>query len=184
MARPQMRLNLKPVIPWLAGLIAAYPAGGQTPPALTRLEGSDTVAVAKLTPPEQARIFAEVGRVSFDTPASWPRELRIRRVPLGAVQGLVAQGTDLLCGGTGNCQTVVLRRANGTWKTMFRDQAPIGNGFGFLQQGPRGIPDFVIRTHLSAASAKYVVYRFDGTWYRPSRCYEENDDQRREVPCK
>lgn len=89
-------------------------------PALTHLKESGTFAAARLTPSERKQILEEVERVSFDVPDSWEEDLRVRRVSLGTVEGLVVQGTQRLCRGTGNCETVVLRPTGGTWAALFQ----------------------------------------------------------------
>ena len=53
---------------------------------------------------EQKQILEVVEQSAFDTPESWIKELHIKRVDLGETPGLLIQGTNLLCGGTGNCQ--------------------------------------------------------------------------------
>jgi hypothetical protein len=79
----------------------------------------------------------------------------------------VVQGTSLLCGGTGNCQTWCFRKTNSTWVSLFAaDQAPIASGF---QLGPgvtHELKDFTIVTHLSAEGGERVIFKFDGTVYR------------------
>lgn len=151
---------------------------------MTQLKGSDTFTAAKLTAADRKQIFAEIERISFDVPDSWEAELRVRRISLGSVEGLVIQGTQLLCGGTGNCETVVLRRSGGKWEAMFQKDAPIGDGFGFLPESSSGIPNFVVSTNTSAQSSNYIVYGFDGKYYRPRQCYESLKEQVKKVSCK
>jgi len=153
-------------------------------PALTQLNESDTFRAAKLRPLEQKQIFEEIEGISFDFPDSWESELRVRRISLGAVEGLILQGTQLLCGGTGNCETVVLRRANSRWIAMFQKEAPIGDGFAFLRESSNGIRNFVIAANDSAESDKYVIYSFDGKFYRQSLCYEKLKGKTEKVSCK
>ncbi len=83
-------------------------------------------------------------RLGFDVPESWEQELRARWVSLGTVEGLVVQGTQRLCGGTGNCEAVVLRRTDGTWVELFQKEAPIGAGLGFLPERDGGISNLVV----------------------------------------
>jgi hypothetical protein len=74
-------------------------------PVLDHLKATETLQHAQLAASELTQILEQVASTSYDTPDSWPKELCIRRVSLGSVDGLVLQGTDLLCGATGNCQT-------------------------------------------------------------------------------
>jgi hypothetical protein len=91
---------------------------------LKDLSANETFVAAKLTEAEQKEIVDQVENTSFDVPDSWETELRVRRVSLGESDGLIVRGTQLLCGGTGNCQTWVFRRSPGKWLNMFEQQAP------------------------------------------------------------
>jgi hypothetical protein len=154
-------------------------------PPMTQLKESHTFRAAKLTPTEQKQIFKQIEAISFDTPSCWESELRVRRVPLGGPQeGLVLQGSELLCGGTGNCQTFVLRRERDKWIPMFQKEAPIADGFGFSQEGSHGFKDFVIEVNTSAESGTYVIYKSDGKYYRASLCYEKDKVQTKPIFCK
>jgi hypothetical protein len=154
-------------------------------PSMTHLDENDTLRGARLTPSEQQQVFEEVAGISFDTPDSWEAELRVRRVILGGVEeGLVLQGSSLLCGGAGNCEAFVLRRVNSKWIAMFDEQAPIASGFGFGPESSNGLKNFVIAANLSAEMEKYAVYKFDGKLYRASQCFEKNKAQLKAVSCK
>lgn len=154
-------------------------------PPLTQLDENDTFRAARLTPSEQEQVFQEVAGISFDTPDSWESELRVRRVNMGGIEeGLVVQGSTLLCGGTGNCATFLLRRVNSKWIAMFDEQAPIASGFGFGPESNNGLKNFVISANQSADLEKYTVYKFDGKLYRASQCYEKNKAQLKAVSCK
>jgi hypothetical protein len=119
-----------------------------------------------------ARIFKQVEETSFDYPDSWQSELRVRRVSLGDTDGLVIQGTKLLCGGTGNCQTWVFRRSNERWISMFQHQAPIVSAFGFENKTSRGVRNLATLAHVSAETTAYSAFAFDGNFYRGTECYE------------
>ena len=154
-------------------------------PPMEPLKDSDTFRVARVTPSEQMQIFEEIAEISFDTPTSWESELRVRRVPLGGLQeGFVLQGSQLLCGATGNCQTFVLRRENSKWIAMFEKEAPMASGFGFAQESSKGIKDFVVASNTSAESETYVIYKSDGKFYRVDVCYEKTKTQIKTVSCK
>jgi hypothetical protein len=117
-------------------------------PPMDHLKASETLRAAKLSSTEIKQICEQVETTSFDVPDSWEKELRGQRVSLGNEDGLVIQGTELLCGGTGNCQTWVLRRSNGKWLAMFKGQAPIASAFGFRRQ----IQKITSSTTLKASS--------------------------------
>ena len=74
-------------------------------PPMDHLKASETLQAAKLSSTEIKQICEQLETTSFDVPESWETELRGRRVSLGNEDGLVIQGTELLCGGTANCQT-------------------------------------------------------------------------------
>jgi len=133
------------------------------------LTPTDTFSAAKLSPQEIREVISGVEESAYDTPQSWEKELRIRRVNLGKAPGLIVEGTGLLCGGTGNCQTWVFRKVNGNWLSMFAgDQAPVAESFQFEPSITRGIKDFAIKTNSSAEVEKRVTYKFDGRFYRAS----------------
>ena len=136
------------------------------------LSANETFAAAKLTASERKQIVDQVENTGFDVPDSWERELRVRRVSLGESDGLIVRGTQLLCGGTGNCQTWVFRRSPGGWLNMFEREAPIVSGFGFEQEGSGGIRNFVVSAHGSAAEESRTLFKFDGKVYRQSQCYK------------
>jgi hypothetical protein len=159
------------------------------PPKMNRLKDSETFYAANLSAAEVKQILEEIEPTAFDTPESWESELRLRRISLGDVSGLVIQGTRLLCGGTGNCQTWVLRQSRDRWLSMFQDQAPLPSGFGFDDETTNGVKNFVVVANSSAAASKYVVYRFDGKFYREGACYNthEGSDGKQaleKAPCK
>src|SRR5215470_17021493 len=95
-------------IKFLAALIlfTAIDASAQ----MQRLDSKDAFRAANLSPCETAEILKQVEGSAYDYPDDWTRELRVRRVGLGGSPGLVLQGSKLLCGATGNCQTWVFRK--------------------------------------------------------------------------
>jgi len=144
-------------------LVCATLAIGQ----MQNLGSKDTVAAARLSAKEIQEIVAEVEQSAYDTPDSWESELRVQRVDLGTSPGIIVQGSKLLCGGTGNCQTWVFRKAAGKWISLIaRDQVPIAEGFSLGPNVTAGIMDFSISANTSAESAKYITYKFDGKFYR------------------
>jgi len=126
-----------------------------------------TFAVAGLSAEEVREILRDIERSAYDTPESWSVELRTKRVDLGVSLGIVVQGTDLLCGGTGNCQLFVFQKAHGHWVSMFEGgQAPIVAAFRFGPGVSHGIKDLTVTTNMGADSAKPGMYEFDGRYYR------------------
>ena len=127
----------------------------------------ETLAAAKLSPGEVREIIAGVEQSAYDTPDSWEKELRVRRVNLGSGPGLVVRGTSLLCGATGNCQMWLLRKVDGRWVSLFgADEAPVAEGFQLGPDSTNGVKDLAISANISAAGEKRTTYKFDGKVYR------------------
>jgi hypothetical protein len=135
--------------------------------ALGQMDPKDPLAAAHLSAKEIREIIAGVKRSAYDMPKSWSAELRLRRVNLGNGSGIVVQGTGLLCGGTGNCQIWIFRKANINWVSMIADdQTILAEGFSFGPAVTRNIKDLTIVTNFSAEESKRVTYKFDGSLYR------------------
>jgi len=102
-----------------------------------------------------------------DTPESWTAELRARKVSLGSAPCLAVQGSKLLCGATGNCQTWIFRKVDKIWEPLFEgDQAPIAESFQLGPHLTNGIKDCTIVANSSAKTGSRVKYEFDGKSYR------------------
>jgi len=144
--------------------------------ALNRIGEAETFQAAKLIATEIAEIVSQVERTAFDTPESWEKELRVRRVRFPSSDGLVLQGTKLLCGATGNCQTWVFRQDQGQWIALFPTQAPLAAGFSFITALQQPVPQFMVAAHLSADVAVYRYYFFNGQTYSTDRCFESKPD--------
>ena len=130
------------------------------------LDAKETFAAAHFSLQEAAEVIRAVSNSAFDIPDSWETELRARRVDLGTEPGLVLQGTNLLCGGTGNCQIFVLRKVNQRWTSLFgNEQAPIGEGYFFGPKAANGIKDLTVVANDSFDHTSRVKYRFDGVAY-------------------
>jgi len=130
------------------------------------LDPKETFAAAHFSSQEAAEVIRAVSDSAFDIPDSWEAELRARRVDLGTEPGLVLQGTNLLCGGTGNCQIFVLRKVNQRWTSLFRnEQAPIGEGYFFGPKATNGVKDLTVVANDSFDHSSRVKYRFDGVAY-------------------
>src|ERR1043165_9624335 len=94
------------------------------------LSSRDTFQAAALPPAEVKQVVEQVEDSAYDVADDWESELRVRRVDLRASPGLILQGSKLLCGATGNCQTWVFRKAHNKWVVMFaKDDVPIAEGF-------------------------------------------------------
>ena len=174
---------------------AGRPSSAQTsnpPPRISmflNLGNQETFLAAKLTAAERKQIIDQVENTSFDVPDSWDSELRVRRVSLGEADGLVIRGTQLLCGGTGNCQTWVFRRSQGNWFNLFEQEAPVVSGFGFDQEATGGIKNFLVSANSSVAMESRILFKFDGKLYRASGCYDvavngPAAEKIEKVPCK
>lgn len=148
-------------------LSALFCCSGFALSQMQTLTAKDTWAAAKLSAREIQQITAAVEDSAFDTPDSWQDELRVRRVSLGATEsGIIAQGTKLLCGGTGNCQVFVLDKINGKWVSLFgTEQAPIAESFQLGPEVTHGIKDLTIIANSSAESSTRATYKFDGKVY-------------------
>lgn len=146
-----------------------------TPPKISmslNLSNQETFLAAKLTTEERKQIIDQVEKTSFDVPDDWESELRIRRVSLGDVNGLILRGTQLLCGGTGNCETWVFRQSQRNWVNLFEHEAPVVSQFGFDQQTTGGIKDFLVSANSSARKESRILFKFDGKFYRQKECYD------------
>jgi hypothetical protein len=162
-------------------LTAAQPA----PPAMDHLRPAETVSAARLTPAEKRQIFRQLDDTSFDTPDSWDTEALVRRVRLGDSDGLVIQGSKLLCGATGNCATWVIRRQKDGWRNLFSGDAPLASTFAFADVLTNGVPNLVLETRLSADVTRRTVFRFNGAFYQPHDCLDVMRSGRLErIPCR
>ena len=141
--------------------------GGQLSAQPQQLGPKDTFATAGLSAKEIKEIVEAVEKTAYDTPESWTAELRARRVSLGKAPGLAVQGSNLLCGATGNCQTWIFRRVERMWVPLFEgDQAPIAESFELGPHVTNGIRDCTIVANSSTNTASRVTYTFDGKVYR------------------
>lgn len=132
------------------------------------LAPNDTFRASQLTKKEVEELVRQVQESAFDTADDWQSELRVRRVDLGRSPGIIIQGTKLLCGATGNCQTWVFRKFDDKWISLFPgDQAPIIEGFQIGSGVTNGIKDFKVVANSSAETEERMTYHFDGKFYRP-----------------
>ena len=136
-------------------------------PQMERLGPKESFSAARLTAKESAQIIAAIQDSAYDVPDSWESELRVRRVDLGAGPGLVVEGTNLLCGATGNCQIWVLRKIDNKWVSLFAtEQATIAEGVKLGPTLTRGIKDLIIVANMGGQSSHRITYKFDGKAYQ------------------
>lgn len=134
---------------------------------MEHLHHEETLAKLGLPQAELTQVISGVQAAAYDSPDSWEKELRARKISLGAVPGLVLQGTDLLCGATGNCQIFVFRRVGEKWLALFEgEEAPVVEGFSFGPGLAQGIKDLHVISNSSADKSTQATYRFDGKFYR------------------
>ena len=132
------------------------------------LGANDTFLAAKLPKHEVEDLVHQVEDSAFDTADDWQGELRVRRIDLGRSPGIIIQGTKLLCGATGNCETWVFRKFDDRWISLFpRDKVPIIEGFQIDSAVTNGIRNFRAISNSGAESENLITYRFDGKFYRP-----------------
>jgi hypothetical protein len=153
-------------------------------PAMDHLKRTEMLQQSELSISEVKQVLAQVEDTAYDIPESWEKELRVRRVSLASSDGLVLQGTSLLCGATGNCQTWIFRRIGTRWVCLFSSQAPVADGFGFEQQAGYGIRRLVLSSHMSADETDYSVFTYDGRAYSLSQCYRTIRGRTEQVACK
>ena len=138
-----------------------------TAASIARAQAGVTLAGAKLSAEDRRQILEVVEQSAYDVPESWDDELRVTAVDLGSSRGIVARGTHLLCGATGNCQLFVLRRVDTRWVSMFgTQQAPLAESFTLGPTVTRGIKDLTIVTNVGGQRDQRVTFRFDGRTYR------------------
>jgi hypothetical protein len=156
-----------------AGAVLAFALAVSTLFALGQMQHlrrEETLGKLNLSASELTQVIAGVEAFAYDSPDSWEKELLARRVSLGAAPGLVLQGTNLLCGGTGNCQIFVFRRVGQDWVPLFAgEEAPVVEGFSFGPETTRGIKDLHVQMNSSAAKSSSKTYRFDGKFYRAAK---------------
>ena len=156
-----------------AGAVLAFALAVSTLFALGQMQHlrrEETLGKLNLSASELTQVIAGVEAAAYDSPDSWEKELLARRVSLGAAPGLVLQGTNRLCGGTGNCQIFVFRRVGQDWVPLFAgEEAPVVEGFSFGPETTRGIKDLHVQANSSADKNSSGTYRFDGKFYRAAK---------------
>jgi hypothetical protein len=118
----------------------------------------NTFSKAGLSPHDRATIITTVKQRAFDTPPDWSSELVVRWTRVGTKKLLIIRGSDLLCGGTGNCQTWVLQRTNGKWLNRIPGDPPIIASLSLRTDGAQS--DLVGCRNQSVASSKCTSWHF------------------------
>jgi len=150
---------------WLAALVMG--AAGVFQPQ--SLGSRDTLAAANLSGKEMRQIVASLEESAYDSPDSWSEELRAKRIDLGGGSGLLLQGTQRLCGGTGNCQLFIFRKVNDAWVSLVaRGLTLLAESFQFGPGVTDGIKDLTVWTNTGAQADRRTTYKFDGRFYRAS----------------
>ena len=93
----------------------------------------NTLAPAGIRGRDLASLVAQISSTAFDTPASWSSELRARNIRAGGERFLVIRGTDLLCGGTGACQTWLFQRRASHWLNVIAGEPPVADWLGTME---------------------------------------------------
>ena len=158
-------IPLRTALPAVISIVLLCGAQVSAPPQ--QLGPKDTFASAGLSTKETQEIVEAVQKTAYDTPESWTAELRARKVSLGSAPGLAVQGSKLLCGATGNCQTWIFRKVDSAWEPLVGgDQAPIAESFQLGPQVTNDIKDCTIVVNSSAKTGSRITYQFDGKSYR------------------
>ena len=86
---------------------------------------------------------------------------------------VIAQGAGMKsgCSATGNCPCWIFKRVNSRYSILLSGQAQT---FTVQPTKTRGFHDIVLGLHASAFEAELTVYKFDGTSYRDTACYDAN----------
>jgi hypothetical protein len=189
MAFPYRLLTLLVGIGWSGFLCSA-----QSPPgafhwdwnASEALTGKDSISQSKaLAAKERARLIEAVAsQLRPRTPdldiksEKQLREIaaqtRIKAVDLSGkdVGEFMAQGVDELCSPTGNCEFWVLRQDGDGYSVLLHRTAT--QTFTIQPTFTNGFHDIVLGQHGSAFMQGLHLYRFDGSKYRRTACYEAN----------
>lgn len=102
-------------------------------------------------------------------------QTRIKAVDLNGkgVQEFLAQSADSdLCSPTGNCESWVFRRNGETDSVILHSS--FAQTFTIQPTLTNGFHDLVLAMHGSATEQTLRLYRFDGSKYRVTACYEAN----------
>jgi hypothetical protein len=171
---------------WRGALgVALFAVAQQAAGTMDHLRPTETVASARLTAAEKREIFGELDKTSFDTPDAWDAEALIRHVRLGDSDGLVIQGSKLLCGATGNCEIWVFRKTPHGWRNLFNGNAPLASAFDVDSVKSNGVPNLVLETHVSADVTRRTVFAFNGSAYQARDCVNVSASGTiTKMPCK
>jgi len=83
---------------------------------------------------------------------------------------IIAQATDSFqCGATGNCSVWILHRELDNYRVILKG---ITQTFTIQPTRTNGLRDIVLGLHRSATWQKLHLYKFDGSVYRDTACYD------------
>jgi hypothetical protein len=124
-------------------------------------------------------LAAGLGKDDMRSPAALRKELLARRVDMGegADHGLVLQGNDRLCGGTGNCATWFFRKEGTDWKLLEpKNYAPQVSEFGFLSLKHNDLNDLVVAYQDSSGTETIELLEFNGSVYESKESFCQRGD--------
>ena len=94
----------------------------------------------------------------------------------GIQNGLVVQGSENLCGATGNCAMWFFRKIGGKWKPLhFEDEGggTVASMFEAVPPKHSGLYELILGSHMNAFEIPYAQYWYDGKTYVLHQSYCE-----------
>ena len=92
----------------------------------------------------------------------------------GRENGLVVQGSENLCGATGNCAMWFLRKIDGKWKLLKFEDEDFGTLVSMFEAVPpkhSGLYELILGSHFNAFEVPFVQLWFDGKKYVVHQTY-------------
>jgi hypothetical protein len=128
------------------------------------------ISEGDLDDPTVAEIIARiVGKGGEDMPAAKDMEEELIATHLdfgeGAENGLVVQGSEKLCGATGNCQMWFFRKVAEKWLLIGiggNDDETSASMFAAVPPKHGGLFEVILGSHLSSSEAAFGLFWFDG----------------------
>jgi hypothetical protein len=138
-----------------------------------------TLADAPLASTEREQVYQALEKEMHGSYTDADRD-RERRDVMSALVGWVAlaqngnkqllvRGPNPFCGATGNCTTWIFVRRGGEWRPVLRE---ITNRLVVRRSSSQGFHDIATGEHSSAFDQQYRDYRWDGSKYKQTDCYE------------
>ena len=134
------------------------------------LDWRQSISRSKALSPEKKAALIMAIRPEFSEKSALAT--RVKEVDLNndRTPEVIAQSVDdQACGATGNCPLWVFEWSNQRYTKLLEAQA---QNFTIQSTRTNGFQDIVAGLHESATSAELTVYKFDGSKYRRSGCYE------------